>query len=418
MLPHFRHRLRQRPDSEHEQTLIRVGLAVFALVFLSVAYATTGSLEGKGPVLAGAIVYLLVSVGLAVALLFDDQVSPLRRSLGITLDTSIVTFALVLADAVAAPLYGGYLWAIIANGFRFGKGYLYLAQALSVIGFGFVLLVSKFWHANPMLGIGLWIWLLVIPPYVSLLLNRLSEAIASAEQANTAKSRFLANMSHELRTPLNAIIGYSEMLEEECRAQGREEQLTDLHNIHQAGTHLLGLINEVLDLSKIEQGRMEVVWEEVDLRQLIADISAVIDPLAAKNANELLVNMEGNIPTLRTDPIKLWQVLFNLLGNACKFTHNGNIVLDVRLAEDGHQRWIVIQVSDNGVGIEADKLDSIFQPFVQESHSTTKLYGGTGLGLAISKQFCELLGGTLSVTSQKNAGSQFIIKLPATPSGA
>ena len=312
---------------------------------------------------------------------------------------------MIITGEIGAPLYGGYLWGIIANGFRFGKRYLYFSQVLAIVGFSIVIGTGEFWHQYPMFGVGLLIWLVGIPPYVSGLLNKLEEAVSNAKQANAAKSRFLANTSHELRTPLNAIIGYSDLLADETRDNQHTQYEADLMKIQQSGTHLLGLINEILDLSKIEENRMEVFIEDINVRELVAD-------LASKNANQLQVDMAPEIGTIRTDMGKLRQVLFNLLSNACKFTSNGRISLQVTQQIDDKDRFIVFRVIDTGVGIDADKIEAIFMPFAQEDHSIAKRYGGTGLGLAISRRFCEILGGKLNLQSKKGLGSTFTVLLP------
>jgi two-component system sensor histidine kinase RpfC len=401
-----------RQNPEREQVLIRVGLAIFALVFLLVAYSVTGKIEDKATVLAASVFYCLTSIGLVIAVYTLEKPSPARKVFGVVLDTGIVTYALVLTGDVGAPLYGGYLWAIIANGFRFGKRYLYATQISSLIGFSFVLLVSEFWQQYVMFGVGLLIWLVIIPPYVAILLSRLEAAASKAKQANLAKSEFLANMSHELRTPLNAIIGYSEMLEENCQEKGMEIFSSDLTKINLSGKHLLNLINEILDISKIEQGKMEKYIEDVNIEKLITDVVHTIKPLADKNTNRIDVVLPADIGIMTTDLIKLRQVLFNLLSNACKFTSNGKITLQVSRNGNVPDQGIVFKIEDNGVGISAEIMDSIFQPFRQESQSTHRLYGGTGLGLTISKNFCELLDGDLSVQSQKGEGSVFTVQLP------
>lgn len=405
-------RLRARKDTEHEQALIRVGLSIFALVFLSIAYEVSGKTEGRAVVMTGAVLYFLFSIGLFAAMFAKDRPSPTRRLLGISVDMGIVTFALIITGEIGAPLYGGYLWGIIANGFRFGKRYLYFAQVLAIVGFSFVIGTGEFWHQYPTFGVGLLIWLVGIPPYVSGLLNKLEEAVSNAKQANAAKSRFLANTSHELRTPLNAIIGYSDLLADETRDNQHTQYEADLMKIQQSGTHLLGLINEILDLSKIEENRMEVFIEDINVRELVAEVAGTIAPLASKNANQLQVDMAPEIGTIRTDMGKLRQVLFNLLSNACKFTSNGRISLQVTQQIDDKDRFIVFRVIDTGVGIDADKIEAIFMPFAQEDHSIAKRYGGTGLGLAISRRFCEILGGKLNLQSKKGLGSTFTVLLP------
>jgi two-component system sensor histidine kinase RpfC len=405
-------KLKARQDTEHEQCLIRVGLSIFALVFLSVAYQASGKIEGKFIVMVGAAFYFLFSLGLLVFVYWDKRPSPVRRLLGIAVDIAMVTYALYFASSVAAALYGGYLWAIIANGFRFGKKYLYAAQLMAVIGFTYVINAADYWAKNPSLSAGLLIWLVVIPPYVSILLGRLEEAVSDARQANQAKSQFLANMSHELRTPLTAIIGYSDMLAEEAAEDKKDHLVRDLRNIQHSGSHLLGLINEVLDLSKIEANRMEVCEEEVDINALINDVVSTIEPIATKNNNRLSVNVPPGFGFVRTDLTKLRQVLFNLLSNACKFTNKGVVTLDVTRNTVENKEWIVFKVVDTGIGIAPEKIDKLFMPFSQEDQSISKKFGGTGLGLVISKRFCELLGGRINLVSQKGKGSTFTVTLP------
>lgn len=409
--------LKNRPDSEHEQVLIRVGLAIFALVFLFIAYEFADDTSRRTEVLTIAFLYLVFSMLLTVVMWFDPEPSPSRRFLGIAIDMSIVTYALSVTGSTGAPLYGGYLWAIIANGFRFGKPYLYFAQVLAVIGFTFVISTNSFWSEYPMFGIGLLIWLIVIPPYVSILLGRLSTAVDQAKHADQAKTHFLANMSHELRTPLNAIIGYTELLIEEMQEQGQDEHVHDLNQIHLSSTHLLGLINEVLDLSKVEEGRMDVLYEDVQIQELATDVISTVQPIAEKNQNQLKVDVMPSISTLRTDVTKLRQVLFNLLSNACKFTHNGHIALAVKESTHNDEAYIEFNVIDDGIGVTPEKIEHIFKPFRQENEATSKEYGGTGLGLALSKRFCELVGGKLLVKSRKGEGSTFTVLIPVSPPG-
>jgi signal transduction histidine kinase/CheY-like chemotaxis protein/ligand-binding sensor domain-containing protein len=238
-------------------------------------------------------------------------------------------------------------------------------------------------------------------------------AKAAAESADAAKSTFMANMSHELRTPLNAVIGYSEMLQEEAEDLGQEEFIPDLKKINAAGRHLLDLINSVLDLSKIEAGKMELYLESFEVKNLIADVSAVIEPLIAKNANRLQVNCAPDAGAMRADLTKVRQILFNLLSNASKFTESGAITLDVaRRAETGGD-WLVFRVSDTGIGMTPEQIAKLFQPFTQADASTTRQYGGTGLGLTITRKFCEMMGGEVSVESELGRGATFTVKLPA-----
>jgi signal transduction histidine kinase/CheY-like chemotaxis protein len=241
------------------------------------------------------------------------------------------------------------------------------------------------------------------------------EALAAkraAEESNRVKSEFLANMSHELRTPLNAIIGYSEMLREDAEDHHEERSVADLARIATAGKHLLTLINDVLDLSKVEAGKTELVWEDASAAQILEDAVGTMSPLVGKNGNKLTVHCAPNLPAMHVDLLKFRQSLYNLLSNACKFTKNGTIGVDVvPVTVDGAES-IEWRVSDTGIGIAADQMHKLFQPFSQVDASTTRNYGGTGLGLAISQRFCELMGGAIFVASEPGKGSTFTIRLP------
>ncbi len=241
--------------------------------------------------------------------------------------------------------------------------------------------------------------------------NTAENARAVAEAANLSKSQFLANMSHELRTPLNAIIGYSEMLKEEAEDIGQDDFIPDLQRVHSAGKHLLGLINDVLDLSKIEAGKMDLHLETFDLTTVLSEIQSTIQPLVEKRGNTLTVKCESNIDQIHADITKFRQIILNLLSNATKFTEQGLITVDVSYQTDTDD-LVRICVTDDGIGMTPEQQNKLFQPFTQADSSTTRKYGGTGLGLTITKKFVELMGGNISLVSEFGHGSMFIITLP------
>jgi signal transduction histidine kinase/CheY-like chemotaxis protein len=244
--------------------------------------------------------------------------------------------------------------------------------------------------------------------------EQLRQSQQQALAATEAKSQFLANMSHELRTPLNAIIGYSEMLEEEAQDAGNKQFVADLEKIHGAGKHLLALINDILDLSKIEAGKMELYLETFDLKTMLEDVVATTRLLVQKKSNSLAVNIPSGLGTMRGDLTKVRQALFNLLSNASKFTEHGTITLTAARESAGNDgSWIVLQVKDTGIGMTRDQLGRMFQAFSQADASTVRKYGGTGLGLAITRHFCRMMGGDVTVASESGAGSTFTLRLPA-----
>jgi PAS domain S-box-containing protein len=248
--------------------------------------------------------------------------------------------------------------------------------------------------------------------------GELHKAIWASEQATRAKSDFVAGMSHELRTPLNAIIGYSEILFEDAQSSGRESEMADLRKIQDAGKHLLSLIDNVLDLSKIEAGKMTLYLETFELRPMIDSVAATVTALAKKTGNVLVVNCADEVGAIHSDLTKVRQTLFNLLSNACKFTRNGTITLAALRDTDEAGDWIEFQVRDTGIGMTPDQQAKVFEAFTQADDSTTRNYGGTGLGLAITKSFCRLMGGDVTLTSEAGKGTTFIVRLPAVTRAA
>ncbi len=238
----------------------------------------------------------------------------------------------------------------------------------------------------------------------------------AALAANRAKSNFLATMSHELRTPLNAIIGYTELLREESNdldhPHVRKRLLPDLAKINHAAQHLVWVINDVLDLAKIEAGRAEVHLEDFDLCEMIQALVATIGPAIKKNNNILHTQLQQGLSQVRSDKPKLRQSILNLLSNAAKFTCDGSVTLRTRTVEEGLHEWLEISVQDTGIGVPQQKIETLFDAYTQADSTTSKVYGGSGLGLAISRQFCRMLGGDITATSEVGVGSTFVIRVP------
>ncbi|MCC2097086.1 MAG: hypothetical protein KDJ29_09345 [Hyphomicrobiales bacterium] len=243
---------------------------------------------------------------------------------------------------------------------------------------------------------------------------RLLQVKEEAERANSSKSIFLAKMSHELRTPLNAVIGYSEILLENFEEDGKnEEKLLDLQRINSAGKHLLSLVNDVLDLSKIESNKVELRLEDVDLCSLANDVVTTTRPLMSTNNNKLIVDLPDNLGIVRTDATKLRQIILNLASNAAKFTDQGQIFIHFRRDQKLGGDWIEVQVRDTGIGMNKAELSRLFQNFSQATAATSGKFGGTGLGLAISQKLCGQLGGGITVVSEPGVGSSFTMRIPA-----
>ena len=242
--------------------------------------------------------------------------------------------------------------------------------------------------------------------------NEMETARDEARDASDQKTKFFANMSHELRTPLNAILGYGEMLYEDCEDLGYDDLLPDLKKITSSGTHLLSLINNILDLSKIEAGKMELFVTSFEIENMVQTIKDVSEPLAAKNNNAFVINLDGAMGSMSQDETKLRQCLTNFLSNGFKFTKNGTVTLDVKSRMDGDIEFVDFAVIDTGAGMSPEGVAKVFEEYTQAERSTSANYGGTGLGLPISKKFAEMMGGDVVVKSEEGVGSTFTISVP------
>lgn len=328
---------------------------------------------------------------------------------GMTADISFATYTMIIGDTSTIFLYGIFLWIVIGNGLRFGRNYMFLSNVLSIIGFSIVITNGWFWQSNPYIGGGLMIWLVLMPLYISKLLRKLEVAVEQADRANNAKSEFLANMSHEIRTPLTTIIGFSEVAMD--KDQSTEERISALKIIRRSGSHLLNLINNILDFSKIDAGELEIENIAMNPMLIVSEVESIMRIQAEKKS--LAFNIQYHFPLpviIKSDPVRLKQVLLNLCSNAIKFTEKGTVTIRTRY--DEVTRTLTFSVSDTGIGLKPEQLHKVFKPFKQADTSTTRKYGGTGLGLSLSKQLAELLDGQLTAQSLFGHGTTFEFSIP------
>lgn len=406
--------VRQRGGDEFEQAVFRILILLLFSSYLLFDDLWDDAIGRHSAALTLAGLYFLSSMAIIVAIYRSPRRSPLRHSLAMASDVAVTTGCMYLSGASGSAFYGVYLWICIGNGFRYGVPYLFLCMVLNLIGFGTLFAISDYWSSNPSLSIGLLIGLIILPVFSSVLVRRLSQAVRRAEEANQAKSQFVANISHELRTPLNGVVGMSHLLMNTGLSSVQKEYI---RTILSSSGALLSLIDNILDISKIEAGKVELETKDFDLYALVHDIHAMFASQAHSRGLRLMLHVDPATPyRLRGDADHIRQVLVNLVGNAIKFTEQGYI--DVRLspvfAGDLPTR-VRFEVRDTGIGIPAHALNTIFEMFTQADASTTRRFGGSGLGTTIAKQLVELMGGSISVRSTEGKGTTFWFELPYTP---
>lgn len=400
----------ERP--EIEQAGLRVAVVGLIVAYLFYAARQDGLVaDSEAEALAWAIATLVFGVGLLIWISVVGGKSVVRRVLGMIVDNAATTYCLVLMGEAGAIIIGVYLFITFGNGFRYGRAYLHASQALSILGFGLVIALSEYWRTHASLSIGVFLACLALPFYVGVLAQRIEEARKKADEANQAKGRFLANMSHEMRTPLNGVIAMADVLRE---TQLSESQREIVETMTTSAHLLLAQIEDVLDLAKIEAGRVTIERRAFEPSRLLPSTVKVILPQARYKGLAVNVDIAPDVSGwFLGDAHHLRQVVLNLLANAVKFTERGEVSLRARLlsSTDGPSR-LRVEVKDTGVGIPADKQGSIFEPFTQADDSITRLYGGTGLGTTIARHLMMQMGGTIGLESTVGVGSLFWIELP------
>ena len=408
----LRTRLSNRPDSEHGQALVRLMIFVGVMTYLLLGAALGGVAQDVSQTALA-----MSSIGVAIGsvlffwILWAPGKSNVRRIIGMIADYGLMSTAMALMGEPLAWLYVIMMWVTVGNGLRYGNRFLAGAVSMAAIGFAVVLATNGYWKSNLSLGVGLLVGLVAVPMYLSGLLRQLTRATQEAHRANEAKSRFLANMSHEFRTPLNGLSGMSELL---ATTKLDSEQRECLSTIQASTRSMLALVEDVLDISAIEAGKLKLDIVEFSPRELIDNVGMILLPQARAKKLGYEVKIAADVPgKLRGDTRHLRQVLLNLAGNAVKFTDQGSVRLDVAtFAATGDKVGLRFTVTDTGIGIPLSVQGRLFEAFAQADVSLSRRYGGTGLGTTIAKALAEAMGGSISFQSAEQRGSTFWVDIP------
>lgn len=393
------------PNQEFSQSIVRINLVIVVSCYLLGYYLIFPEKEVDMPFIWAVVIYFIYCVLLFLHICMYPAFLSTRHYFTIVFDMALLGVGMHAGDLAAAFFYGGYFWLILGNGLRFGKHSLHLSVLFAAISFFIVIISTNFWQENLVLGIGLMIWLFLLPPYFGKLIRVKDAALEHALHADNAKSRFITNMSHELRTPLNGIIGYSQMVYEEDI--DLDEAKYASKKIDKSAQHLLVLINELLDLASIESGKMKVINQEVSLSPLIDDVVSLVDSLTVKYKVKLNTDSFKGQKVI-ADKLRLKQVLVNLISNGIKYNHQNG---EVTLSNTADKNMMTIKVCDTGPGLSKQEQSKIFTPFERLSEDSANVEGA-GIGLMITKSLVNMMGGEIGLNSEKNKGSCFWVKLP------
>lgn len=406
----LRLRLDGRGDSEHGQATVRLLVLGVVLLYLLLSHSAPTS-DAYDDVMWMVAAGFLIGSAILAWIAASPATNHARRLVGMAADYGLMAAAMVRMGEPISWVYVIIMWVTVGNGLRFGTRYLVGAMGAAVAAFGSVLALSPYWHGNMSLGVGLLAGLVAIPMYLTGLLRDLTRATDEARRANEAKSRFLANMSHEFRTPLNGLAGMTELL---SATRLDAEQRECLNTIQASTRTLMGLVEDVLDISAIEAGKLKLHASEFDVRELVDGIGLILQPQARAKRLDYVATVAPGVPAVvRGDVGHVRQVLINLVGNAVKFTDRGSVTLDVACVQvDAQRATLRFTVTDTGIGIPQAVGQRLFDAFEQADAGLARRYGGTGLGTTIAKGLTEAMGGSIGFESTEGQGSRFWVQLP------
>lgn len=407
MLRLLKKRLKNRPDSEHEQVIVRF---ITGTVWLSYILLIDRNNYVSEEVIVASFLYIFLNFVILSFIIIHPILSHYRRLYGMFLDVIFISYAMAATGEIGSPLFCAYLFLSFGFGFRYGNKYLFISALFSIIGFSVAASNNTYWMEQKILSNSIIFSIIVLSFYVSFLISKQNKLISAAKEANEAKSQFLANMSHEIRTPLNGVIGMSALL---SKAQLPPKQRDFASTINASAKTLLTLINDILDISKIEAGKITIETLDFDLHALINSTAVMLSPQALNKGISFNIHISPDTPfLLQGDKLHLKQIMINLISNAIKFTHQGIIEIYVKpVATSEKKTRVRFEIIDTGIGIAEHEKLKLFNKFTQADESTTRKFGGTGLGMAIAKQLVDALNGEIDFSSKLGKGSAFWFEL-------